>query len=628
MTGLPRAARQIPPSTAAVPYPGRTPHWIKGNQTERVPHRWIVADTESRREQLDGLERQTFRLAVATRWRDDLATGDHQEWLHTESTAQFWEWVTGYCYRKGRTVLWFHNSSADLAWLDAFTWLPKLGWELVWCNLDRDVSVVTWRGPGGTLVIADTYTWCPAPLEELGGLVGLPKLELPADEDSTGSWFARCQRDVEITERVVRELLALVKGRGLGNWQPSGAGMGHTTWRHRFMTDKVLVHDDTQALDAEREAMHAGRAEAWWHGVAKGGPFTEWDMHMSYCRIAAENLLPAKLWEQEDAPSRKVHEWSLTKFRVLARVIVRTDVPVVPARVGGRIIWPVGEFETTLWDCELHLLRQAGGKYRVLKQWRYTRKPALSAWAQWSIDLCASGPPEVTDLQRVWVKHQSRAVIGRLALRTPTWEEYSDNWMPEYTGLSYLSEGDQPARRLMHVGSKVWRESDRAEAQQSVPQVTSWIMAEGRCRLWRGALAAGTSHVLHLDTDSVIVDRAGDAALEAAAAAGLDGHWRRKDTWRRLEITGPRHYRTPQRRQAPGVPRRAREIAPGRYAGEVWDSLARGLGEGRTGEILVRQREWSPQVIDHRRPYQGEENGPARPRRVAITDQEETHVPG
>ena len=626
MTGLPRAARLLPPSTAEHPYPGRTPHWVRPNQTERIPHRWIVADTEARRVPAVDGECQTLRCAVGVRWRDDLKTGDGEEWAQFDDAGQFWRWVTGYTYGHGRTCLAFHNAAYDLRLLDAFTWLPALRYDLVWCNLDRDVSVVSWRGPGGTLVIWDTYTWTGQALDALAPLTGIAKPPLPHDGDTAETWLARCTADVAITQTVVKQLLRFIREQHLGNWQPSGAGMGHTAWRHRFYTHKVLVHDDAQALAAEREAMHAGRAEAWWHGQATGGPFTEWDMTAAYPRIAAECDVPAKLWDHDTAPSRRVHEWALEHFRVLARVLVRAGVPVVPARLGGRVSWPVGEFETVLWDTELAQLRAVGGRYKVHEQWRYTRKPVLAGWAAWSVAMMQLGPPAVSGVAQCWVKHQSRAVIGRMGLRTPTWERYSRNWLPWYTGLSWLHEAGRESRRLMHVGSYVWAESERAEAQQSVPQITSWIMAEARSRLWQATLAAGQENVLHVDTDSLIATAAGTRNLELAVAAGLPGCWRPKATWRQLGITGPRHYAAPGRRQVPGVPRAAEETEPGVFTGEVWDSLARALAEGRTGEVRVRLREWRPQRVDHRRPYQGEENGPALPITVGPGCEEAEHA--
>jgi hypothetical protein len=617
----------VPPSTAARPYPGRTPHWIKGNAQERIPHRWIVADSESHRTPTANGEVQTHRLTCAQRWRDDLATGDHTEHLRTKDAREFWEWVRDHCHTHGRTTLAFHNASHDLAILDAFTILPQLGFELAWANLDRDVSVASWRGPHGSLLIWDTFTWWPTSLEVIAGAVGGTKPPLPGEDAPDSDWRARCEADVDATRRFVEEILSFVRTQHLGNWQPSGAGMGHTTWRHRFMTHKVLIHDDSGALDAERAAMHTGRAEAWWHGKARNGPFTEWDMHMSYARIAAECLLPAKLREHDTAPSRKVHDWALEHFRTLARVTVSTDIPVLPAHINGRIVWPVGEFTDCYWDTELQLLREAGIKYQVHEQWRYSRKPVLKEWAEWSMAMCEPGAQGITTAQRAWVKHQSRAVIGRMALRSCTWEPYCENWMNGYTGLSLLTEEGRADRRLMHVGSQVWEETERTEADNSCPQITSWIMAEARSRLWRATLTAGQGHVLHVDTDSLIADRTGSLALAAAVTDGLPGGWRPKATWRRLAITGPRHYAAPGREQVPGVPRRAVKRPDGTFEGEVWDSLAHTLSEGRSGQRIIRTRTWTPTHTDHRRPYTGETDGPAQPQRVTLHTEENTHVP-
>lgn len=618
----PRTIPPPPPSTAANRYPGRTCHWIRTNEAERIPLRWIVADCESRTRPIDGGEEQSLRCAAAVRWRTDLATGDHAERARFTEARPFWEWVRDWCYTHGRTVLWFHNASVDLAWLDAFRILPALGYELAWCNLDRQVSVVTWRSQHGTLVIADTYTWINVALAEAAPFTGIAKPRLPADTASLEAWFARCEADVAITEQVVRRLVRFVRDQGLGNWQPSGAGMGWTTWRHRFLDHKILVHDDAAALAAEREAMHAGRAEAWWHGRALRGPFTDWDMRMSYTTIAAEELLPAKLWEHDIAPTARVHSWALSKFSVLARVTVTVDQPVVPARHGGRTVWPVGTFDTVLWDPELALITEAGGTYKVHEQWRYVRRPILKRWAEWSIAMCQLDEPAVDPIARLWIKHQARATIGRSGLRTRTWQEWGENWLP-HAGISYLTDkATGTTTRLMHVGGTVFAESGMAEADKSCPQIISWVMSEARARLWRAAQAAGLDHVLHVDTDSLITDAAGSAALAAAAAAGLPGSWRTKDRWRRLEITGPRHYRTPSVRQVPGPPKGAVETEPGVYIGERWDSLATTLTEGRHGLVTVRTREWRPRTVDHRRPYQGEGDGPAQPIRLDGGQQE------
>lgn len=585
------------------PYPGRVAHWIRHNSVERIPHRWIVADSEAHRVPVAGGEEQLLRCAVAVRWSDGPRCPQADEWAEFDDPWKFWGWVTDHCRAGARTVVWFHNASYDLRTTQAFTVLPGIGWDLEWCNLDRDVSVASWRGLAGTLVIADTYTWLAKGLESVAGMVGIGKPKLPRDDDSGAAWLARCRADVEITAEAVRQLLAFVRSEHLGNWQPSGAGMGYATWRHKFLNHKILVHNDAPALAAEREAMHTGRAEAWWHGKAPGGPFTEWDCHMAYPRIGAECQVPVKLFWYDGPVSARVHQWARTHWITLCRVYVKTSVPVVPASHDGRIVWPVGEFETILWQPELDLIRETGGTYRVLGQWRYNGAPALAEWAQWSMDLCASPDSRLTPVQRTWVKHQSRALIGRLGMRNKVWEHWGGNPY-EWCGLSdYLDAETGDQLRMMHVGRKTFTEGERREASSSLPQITGYIMAECRARLWRAAAAAGLPNVMHVDTDSVIVNRAGDRALAAAVGAGLPGGWRRKETWRHLEVTGPRHYRSSGRRVIPGVPRGAVEVAPGVFAGQVWESLSGAMEGSRTDRVRVSDREWRPTRFDGRRPW-------------------------
>ncbi len=596
------------------PYPDRRAHWVRHNKTERSPHRWIVADSESRATTDGRTEDQTIRCADAVRWRDDLATGTHDEWLATESAEEFWSWVDEYTRAGRRTVCWFHNAGHDLRILRAFEILPSLGWELEWCNLDRDVSVVTWRSDHGTLVIADTWTWLAKPLKDVAGMTGIGKPRLPGPRASLATWHKRCRADVLITRQAVRELLDFVRGEHLGNWQPSGAGMGYAAWRHRFLAHKVLVHDHAPALEAEREAMHCGRAEAWHHGPAAGGPFTEWDMHMCYCRIAAECDVPVKLWADDGKPANQVHRWAMKHWAVLCRVRVTTDVPVVPCRKDGRIIWPVGEFETVLWQPELELIERTGGTYKVLHQWRYNMAPALKAWAEWSMQRCAAPDSQITPVQRTWVKHQSRALIGRLALRTASWEHFGANpygWLG-LTGYTDAETGE--TARMLHIGDRTFVERDTRESDSSLPQITGYIQSVCRVRLWDAALAAGIGRCVHVDTDSLITTRAGSADLERACADGLPGGWRRKDTWSRIDVTGPRHYRTNGRREVPGVPKGATEVEPGVFVGETWESLASALTEKRPGVVRVTTREFRPRRVDSRRPWDGP--GPAEPIRL------------
>ena len=579
----------------------RAAHWIKENQQCRIPKRHVVFDTESKFSYQGKTEIQSWRMGAAIRFRSGLSTGDAAEPCVFESPGDLWQWVTDYCRPGQRTVIWAHNLGYDVRISECLSILPRLGWRLEWCNLDRNVSSMTWRSSKGTLVFADTWTWLPVMLNSIAPSAGLQKLPMPAETASRASWEKYCMRDADITYRIVTELLDYIRSENLGNWQPTGAGMAYATWRHRFLTHKVLVHDDMECIDAERAAMHTGRAEAWRHGVLNTGVWTEIDMRDAYIRIAAESALPVKLKYRTGRISNEQYAALRRDYRVLGKCMVANTVPVVPAHLGGRTIWPVGTFETTLWDTEIDLALEEGSSVRILDSWCYTRAPVLKEWAEWVLSVTRRADDEISPVVRTWVKHCGRAFIGRLALRAPTWEPYGENPSGE-TGISHITDAvSGVTSRLMHVGNQTLIETARGEGRDSLPQVTGWIMAECRVRLWRGMRAAGLAHIAHVDTDSVLADATGLAGLRGAYGAAFGQVWQVKGSWRRLVVYGPRNYRAGELRKVAGVPRKAKEILPNVFTGEKWSGLASDMEAGRHNQVSITAGEWVMRTPDPRR---------------------------
>lgn len=579
----------------------RNAHWIPENRQERLPPRMVFFDTESTECRDGKLAIQSWRTGCAVRWRTDLKTGDHREGRVFGTPHDLWQWVTDYCRKGTRTVVWAHNLGYDVRIADVFRVLPTLGWELEWCNLDRNVSAMTWRSDRGTLVLADTWTWIPVPLNVVAPMAGLVKFKMPEDGAPQESWNDYCMRDAEIGYRVVSRLLDFIKSEHLGNWQPTGAGMAYATWRHKFLDHKILVHDDVSALHAERMAMHTGRAEAWRHGKLWGDIWTEVDMRNAYLMIGAECELPRKLRAHHNRINTRQYLRLVETNRVLCRVRVDTTVPVVPCKINGREIWPVGHFETWLWDNEVSMAMRHGADIRIEECYVYACGPILRDWALWVLKVLRDENYTQNTIAQTWIKHCSRALIGRLALRVPSWEVFGDN--PEQvTGMSRMAD---PAtgheHRLMHVGKRTLRETAIREGRDSLPQVTGYIMAECRVRLWEAMNVAGFDHIAHVDTDSVLVDMAGLGNLRRHLGVSYATHWQEKGSFRRLEVIGPRCYFRDGRRVVAGVPVKAAESAPDQFTGEKWSSLSADLEASEGAVVTTAEATWNLRRSDPRR---------------------------
>lgn len=566
-----------------------------------MPARMVAFDTESREGHEGDIGVQSYRVGCAVRWRTDLVSGDRCEAAVFDDCHALWTWVTDFCKPGTRTVAWAHNLGYDVRISKVFQVLPSLGWSLEWCNLDRNVSAMTWRSDRGTLVLADTWTWLPLPLNTIAPLTGTVKFQMPEEGASDEDWATYCMQDAEVVYRVVSSLVRFIKREHLGNWQPTGAGMAYTTWRHKFMPYKVLVHDDLDAIAAERSAMHTGRAEAWRHGKLGPGLWTEVDMRNAYLMIGAECELPRKLRGRYGQLSIAQFRGLADRMCVLGRCDIDTSMPVVPYRTDNRYLWPTGTFTTWLWDTEIDCALRYGAKVRIRDSYVYARDPVLRDWAEWILANLRSDHDADGTIAATWLKHCSRALIGRIAMRRMGWELFGSN-PDKATGISFLTN---PAtgltQRLMHVGDQTLIETQRTEGRHSLPQITGRIMAECRVRLWDAMNAAGLDHVAHVDTDSLLVDRVGLDNLRRALGARYETHWQAKGTYKSLEIFGPRSYIRGGSRVTAGIPVKAREVMPGVYFGEQWTSVARDLELREGAVVTTRPQTWTVRKSDPRR---------------------------
>lgn len=579
----------------------RATHWVKPNHQTRIPKRWVSFDTESRTEQGEGEEIQRWASGAAVRWRTDLKTGDHAERVTFDDPQALWSWVDAHCTAGVRTIAIAHNLGYDVRISRVFEILPRLGFTLEWCNLDRNVSAMTWRSDHGTLVLCDLFTWIPKSLRDIGHLVDLPKLDMPKATASREAWDTYCMRDADIVYRAVTQLVDYVAVNELGNWQPTGAGMAYSTWRHKFMSHKVLVHDNQDVLNAERAAMHTGRAEAWRHGIVDDGPFHEVDLRSAYTHIAAECELPTKYKFSCGPISQSQYEKLSQTYRMVCKVRVTTRVPVVPFDNGERHLWPVGTFTTWLWDVEINEALAEGADISWERVHVYTKAPILRDWAQWVLAVMRGDDKTAAPIVRAWTKHCGRALIGRLSLRVPSWEPYGANpyGIP---GISHdVDYVTGKVTRMMHVGDKTFYEAARTEGHDSLPQITGWIMAECRVRLWQAMRAAGLHNIAHVDTDSVLVNADGLSAMRDTYSGSFNQLWQIKATWQALLIYGPRNLRAGRERKLAGVPKTAKETEPNVFVGERWRGLAADMMLGRADAVTVVPGEWRVNTEDPRR---------------------------
>src|SRR6266508_1143234 len=579
----------------------RAAHWLRPNEACRYPRRHIFLDTEARIERVPGGHVQTWRLAVARFRTAPKGRRVREREAVYDDPATLWKDIDAHCGRNERTILWAHNLGYDARISQAFEILPHLGWELEAHNLAPRGAWLQWRRGKASLLMVDSAAIFQTRLAKVAEMFGMAKLDIPLWTEDRDLWEQRCRRDVEILATAVTAYLAWLEREGMGNWQMTGAGQSWAAFRHRFMTHKMLVHEDVAALRAERRALWTGRCEAYWHGTWLGETVHEWDLPTAYAHVMRDVAVPTHLV----GPMPDGYDWRSVlgsdRVALLAVCTVDTPAPVVPTLLDGRILWPTGRFETVLWDVEIRAALAEGATVTVHNGWLYRKRPALQAFGQWVLDGVAAPDERVPAWEKMIRRHWGHALVGRFAMTYTLWEEVAH--LPvvgtRYARCHDLDTGE--TYDIMQAGRTLWREAGRQDWSQSQPAVTGYIQAVCRVRLWDIMRSMPPRSFLYVDTDSLLVSDSWLSTMEDIATSPVGHGLRLKRSWDGISIYGPRQIVTGDRVRISGVSHYAKRVERHVYDGEVWESLRTGLHRGHASEVRLRDRTWHANGVDRRR---------------------------
>lgn len=581
----------------------RRAHWLRKNAAARMPRRMIVLDSEAYRHRAVGNERHDFRCAVAS--FDTLDVNAQPEgiplWLETECAATLWSFVADFTSTAHRTVLFAHNLSYDLRLTEGLRHLPGLGYK---CSGMALTSHGCWArfGKGAqSLWLIDSLSFIPAALAKVGALVGMEKPSLPSDDGTNAEWLHRCRSDVEITREGMLRILGYLKKNDLGDFRLTGSAQCTAAYRHKFLPDRtLLVHADEEALEAERRAAWSGRAEVWTHGEVNK-PIYEMDYETAYARIAYNIQVPVKLvTDHSGIPWNRLTQ-VMEHYAVLADVTIRTESPCVPASHNNGIVWPVGDFQTTLWDHELRLAKREGAEIEVHKYWYYKRQPILRDWAAWILRSLSLPASELDPVVKLMLKDWSRALIGRFGLRYSVLEEIGTTPNHDLCLRGVWDADTKTELEYLQIGSQLLERMARVESPNSTPAVMSAVMSAARVNLWGAMKHAGEENIYYVDTDGFLCSSAGYRSVDKAQRRGLLPTMRLKSQYQGGDFRSPRNIDLGETRRVSGAPKLAERLEPGVYRGEVWESLPTALKRKHIGNVFIHERTFNISDTDKRR---------------------------
>lgn len=581
-------------------------HILKENKGSEIPSLLMFLDTETDSvAQPGGGYRHVLRFGWAA-FRSRLPGGAWStlEYRRFETPKQFIEFLVGKTRPKTKLYLFAHNCSFDLPIVDIFRLLPRRGFRLHKAVIECPPVMLTWRSDGGTIIALDTLNWWRAPLATLGAALGVPKMAMPERDAPPGEWDAYCRRDVAILAAQVTNWLDLIRKDDLGGFAGTIAGQAMRLFRHRYLTVPIYIHDCERALKLERESYVGGRCECFYLGkVSK--PMLKLDVNSMYPFVMRENLFPFRLrWARDVSASYRIGP-DLEHHLMIARVSLRTDSPDYGVHRGGRLIFPVGEFEACLTTPELRAAHAAGHIQRVWSAACYDGAPLFHDFV---VDMYARRQRYIAadaKIQAGGVKLLMNSLYGKFGQRGMVWEE-TGNADPDRACHWEIYDAD--SHRLVQYrafGGITQVKEIEGESRDSFPAIAAHVTAYARRQLLSCIKSCGRRGVYYCDTDSLFVaattrlSLAGQISQERLGALKIEAE---ADT---AEFRGAKDYTFGKVSRTKGVRKDAVELLPGFYVQARWTSL---IGELRGGQVSAP--ETLPQFKAFRREYKKGNPGP------------------
>lgn len=520
-----------------------------------------------------------------------------------ESPKTMWQALDHFCKPSKRVVCFTFDLPTQLRTSQALIHLPKMGWHLETVVLEPGAAWALLKNDKRSLMFCDLKAWTPYDWERVQnaalGREAVRDRPLVGGDPVRTMAFNRCQ----VVREAVLQILAWIDRDNLGPFKPTGSGQSYSAFRRNYLTDRILVHDDTARLNAERCSMWSGRTEAWQHGNVAGGPFIELDMRAAYARIASECALPTVAVGRLHKPSVQTVLNARGIYEYLCHVRVDTETPVVPVSSGQHTFWPVGVFQTWVWTPEVDLLNKYATRVRITGAYKYRVAPALKDFSSYVLSVLDAPPETHLGLPALVMKHWSRTLVGRLGLRYRAWIPFSDDNDPDLSMCTFIDYDENTMTDMLCVGNDMLLLGRLEESVESVPQIPAWVMSECRRRLWETMVDIGLERIVYVDTDSIIIATNGDRAYERAVVRRHTDLWSPKARHTKLQIHGPRNLTTDTDRRMSGLPGNAIQSGPTEYRGEVMRSIKESMRHGQLGTVTTVPRKFMFTAPDIRRKH-------------------------
>jgi len=282
-------------------------------------------------------------------------------------------------------------------------------------------------------------------------------------------------------------------------------------------------------------------------------------------------------------------EASLKKHCVVARVILRTDIPAFPFRAETFNVYPVGVFQTVLSTPELDF---ALDRCEILKIGRvaiYEKAPIFRAYANYFAELKEYYWREGNQPFREIAKKLANSLYGKFG-QTDIETDLSFDLPPiGPREAPYYDWRVHKWYRIYELGNQVVFEKSGGESFNSFPAIPAHVTAYARMYLWSLIEQAGLENTFYCATDSLIVNEQGYQNLADKIDNFRLGYLKVECEAENLEIWGPNNFKLGDRLKSGGIRKNAIRLSHDVFEQATFLGLRGAIRKGNPDLVTIRK---------------------------------------
>lgn len=239
----------------------------------------------------------------------------------------------------------------------------------------------------------------------------------------------------------------------------------------------------------------------------------------------------------------------------------------------GKVIFPVGSFETVLTTPELKLALDNNAITEVLSMTIYEKASMFRQFIDFFYAERIKAKKEGRIAYDLFCKIIMNSLYGKFGQMMGEWTTVGKCGPKEIEVWHEVVQGEDIVYKYRKFCGLIQRYEKKGEAFNSFPAISAHVTAYARVKLWKLFIKAGLENVYYCDTDSIFVNSAGYENLKSEIAIDRLGMLKIEGITDDLKIFGCKQYIFGDKKKHKGKRANAIKIDDNTFEQEQWSTL-------------------------------------------------------